>query len=254
MGMTDEPISRRGVLKVTGGIAGAGILGGTALTALTGGAAAQASIDVNISGTEISNDAGHVNYVGLDTNKIIDWENFDVPVKYIGFKHEVALENNNDGWHRLYPAPGEADTDGFVLSAELPDWSNYGDDETVAQYATDVNHGPDGTTGRVKAGVVWEIINDSGEPGEYAEFGYDGSGVQDPAKWASDLSVTQDGKQEQRTVTFRTTLRFYDADKTVIADSDGVGEIQGTNPFTVTVTNEGGTTSDSQSTGSTQAG
>jgi len=250
-------LTRRTALKGLGGAVGTAIVGGAGISAFAGSAAAQASLDTNITGTEISNDAGYVNYVGLNADKVIDWKNFDVPVKYIGFKHEIALENNNEGWHQLYPAPGDADNwddDGFVTSPELPDWSGYGDDEEVTQYATDVNHGTEGTTGRAKAGVEWEIINDTGDPGSYAGFGYDGGGPQDPAQWADDLSVSEDGKQKQRTVTFRTTLRLYDADKNVIDDSNGVGEIRGENAFTVTVTNEDGTTVDSTEDGVTQAG
>lgn len=250
----DSPVlTRRNALKGIGGLAGAGAIG----LAMTGSAAAQASIDVNIKGSKISNDAGHVNYIGVDVSKTIKWSNFDKPVKYIGFKHEIALSSNDEGWHRLYPAPGAADDkqgDGFAVSPELPDWSNFGDDEQVKQYTTDANHYPDGTTGKALAGIEWEVINDTGEPGSYAEFGYDGGGPQDPANWADDVSVSEDGVEKDREVRFKSTLRFYDENKNVIADEDGIGEIEGQDTFVVTVTNEDGTMSGTGESGDSTTG
>lgn len=232
-------MNRRNVLKGLGGTVALAGVGGAGLAAFTGGAAAQASIDISIDGTTISNDRGSVDYVGVDVSKTIEWDGFDVPVKHIGFKHDVATGANSEGWHTLY---------GEKVSPALPDWSNYGDDEAVEEYTTDEPSKPDGTKGRAVAGIVWEVINDTGDPGSYAEFGYDGGGVQDPAQWASDLSVSDDGTSASHQVTMRTTLRFYegtdsDGNYVQITSDDGIPEVSGEGAFTVEVVNEASTTS-----------
>jgi len=253
-------LDRRTVLKTIGGASATAALGGSALLAATTPAAAKAVLNVDISGTTLSNDAGHLNYVGAGVSKVLTWEGFDVPVKYIGFKHEISTDANTDGWHRLYPSPGNADDpDGFAVSPELPDWSGYGDDETVTEYTTDVNDYPEGTTGTIEAGVEWEVINDTGEPGSYPAFGYDGNGPQDPAQWASDLSEGADGASNTSTVTWKSTLRFYeDTDGSggyiQVSDSDGIDQIIGEDTFDVKVTNEIGDTSGSGETGTTSSG
>jgi len=257
---SDRPtIDRRTVLKTATGAGAAALAGGGAFLALTGSAAASATLNVTVGDTQIANDAGHLNYVGVDVDKTITWEGYDVPVKYIGFKHEVAADSNSEGWHQLYPTPGAADDpDGFAVSPELPDWSNYGDDEAVTSYTTDANDYPEGTTGEAVAGVAWEIINDTGEPGSYAGFGYDGGGPQDPAEWASELSEGEDGAVNETTVQFKSTLRFYegieDGDYIQISGDDGIGEVDGEDSFLVTVTNENGTTSGSTEDGTSDSG
>jgi hypothetical protein len=240
-------LTRRNALKGLGSAATVGLLGGGAYFA-TGLGAAQASIDITITDTNISNDRGEVNWVGVDVDKTIQWDGFDVPLKYIGFKHEVSTDANSKGWHTLY---------GERVSPALPDWSNFGDDEAVPLYTTDEANKADGTEGEAFAGIVWEIINDTGEPGSYAAFGYDGGGTQDPAQWASDLSVGTDGGSATHQVTMKTTLNFYksqndDGTYNQITEANGVPGVSGEGSFVVTVTNESGTSSTSE--GGTSAG
>lgn len=231
----DTRHDRRNVLKALGGAAGLGLVGGGAYLAI-GFAAAQASINISITDSQISNDRGEVDWVGVDVDKTIQWDGFDVPVKHIGFKHEVATDANSEGWHTLY---------GEEVSPALPDWSDFGDDEAVPEYTTDEPSKPDGTKGEAQAGIVWEIIND----GTYHDaFGYADGGPQDAAAWASDLSVPDDGQSATHEVRLKTTLRFYsgtdeNGDYVPIPPEDGITEVSGEGRFDVTVTNEAGTTS-----------
>jgi len=254
----DLSISRRGALKATGGALGAAIVGGAGLTAMTGGAAAQASIDVSIDDTAISNDRGELDYVGLDLNKAVTWDGFDIPVHYIGFKHEITLSDGGDtDWHQLYPADGNWAVSDHMVESEW--WDSYGsDDEQVVNYETDVNDKPRGTKGTAEMGFTWEVIND----GTWHDYGYPTGGPQVPAQWADKLSVPgDDAGTKTTTVKFRTTLRFYtddDGDPTtkdpqLIEEDDGMPEIQGMDTFDVTVTNETGTLSGSE-TGSSTSG
>lgn len=256
MSDSERSIDRRSVLKGLGGAAALGTVGTAAFAGTTG---AQASIDMSINDATVTNDRGEVDFVGVDMDKTIAWDGFDTPLKYIGFKHEVATDANKKGWHTLYPKPGNANgPNGDAVSASLPDWSNYGDDESVDSYTTDESEKPDGTKGTATAGIEWEIINGTGDPGQYSGFGYSGGGVQDPAAWASDLSVTGDGQSKTHRVRFRTTLYFYsgkDADGNLVqfTDADGVPSQTGTAAFYVTVTNETAELTGTQSTGNSVA-
>jgi len=241
-----ERLNRRTVLKSIGGAAGTALVGGAGLAALSGGAAAQAGIDMTIDDASVSNDRGEVDYVGVDMSKDIKWDGFDVPVKYIGFKHEIATDANKKGWHTLY---------GEKVSDPLPDWENYGDDEKVVSYTTDESEKPDGTKGHAQAGIVWEIITD----GTAHDYGYEGShGPQTPAEWAGDLTVTEDGATQTHQVRFRTTLYFYegknnDDEYVPVSESDGIPKITGTAAFNVTVSNETAETTNTESTGYSKA-
>jgi len=241
----DSPISRRGVLKATGGVAGAALVGGAGLAAMTGGASAQASFDLNISdAATLSNDEGKLHWVGVDAQKIIEWDGFDVPVEYIRFKHEIALAGETD-WHVLY--------DG--RSGHLNDWSGKddsngwgGDGEYVTEYTGDET---DGTKGRAVADVQWEIISD----GDY-DNGY-GTNVPNPADWTEQMSVKMDGASAQHEIKWRTTLTLYTENsngKAVeITDDDGAQLPQTTERFVVPVNNEEGVpTGDTE--GSSQSG
>jgi hypothetical protein len=241
MSDSDSSLTRRTALKGLGGVTGAALAGGTGLAALTGGAAAQASFDLNITGTTISNDQGDVSYVGVDATKTIAWDGFDVPLRYVGFKHEITIEDSGStDWHTLYEG----------VSGRLTDWSGDGDSDGWGGDGEYVDsHGGDKADylkGTAKADIQWEIINDTGEAGSYPDFGYDGGGVQNPAQWAGRLSVDADGATEKRVVKWKTTLTFYtenDAGERVqVTDDDGVSELTATERFGVTVTNEDGTT------------
>lgn len=234
-------LTRRTALKGIGGVTGAALAGGTGLAALSGGAAAQAAFDLTINGTEISNDQGDVSFVGVNAQKTVAWDGFDVPLRYIGFRHEISIEDGGTtGWHTLYDD----------ISGRLDEWSGEGDSngwggdgEYVASHGGDK---ADYLKGVAKADIQWEVINDTGEPGSYADFGYDGGGVQDPAQWASNLSVDADGATQKRVIKWKTTLTFYTEDdageRVQITDDDGVSELTATERFAVTVTNEEGTT------------
>lgn len=241
---------RRTVLKALGGAATVGVTG----IALTGSGAAQATLDTNITGTKVSNDRGAVDYVGVTVDKTLTWDGFDVPVHYLRFKHEVTLDNStidgNTDWHTLYDK----------RSARLPDWSNYGDDESVVAYETDEDGKPDGTKGEVTAGIAWQIIHD----GQHHDgFGYgagDGSSrPQDAPAWAEQyMTVPSDGVSKDRIVKFRSTVDFYtedvDGNPVQVSSDDGIPRVVGSDGFIVTVTNEGGTTSGSTEDGTSTAG
>lgn len=229
-------LTRRTALKGLGGVTGAALAGGTGLAALSGGAAAQATFDLSIDGTTISNDQGDVSFVGVDAEKTVAWDGFDVPLRYIGFTHEITIEDGGQtDWHTLYD-----DVSGRLDDSE---WSDFGGDgEYVASHGGDK---ADYLEGVAKADIQWEIINDTGDPGSYPDFGYDGGGVQDPAQWASRLSVDADGTTEKRVVKWKTTLTFYteeDGERVQVTDDDGVAQLTATERFGVTVTNEEGTT------------
>jgi hypothetical protein len=244
----DSPVSRRGVLKGAAGISGAALAGGAGLAALTGGAAAAASIDISINGSEYSGDQGLVDYVGVDMSKKIVWKNFDVPVRYIDFKHQITIEDGGDtDWHTLYEG----------RSGRLTDWSGKGDSkgwggdgEFIASHGGDK---ADYLNGDARADVHWAVIVD---PTASDYGGYD-TGTPTPAEWAEKMSVDQDGNTEIRTIKWKTTLEFYtenDNGKAVqVSSDDGVPSVQGTERFNVTVTNQQSNL-ESNGSGSSQAG
>lgn len=253
--MSDHRLNRRSILK---GLAGAGAVagvGGAGFLAATGGAAAAVELDVSIGDTTIANDEGDVDYVAVDVDKVLEWENFDVPLRYIGFRHEITLDDGGDtGWHVLYDN----------MSGRLTDWSSQGDGsdgwggpgEYVGAHSNADHEGNDPeaseyTTGTAYADVSWAIISDGSHPA-----GYDS--VQTPVNWTGRLAEAEDGTTTTHTVRWRTTLTFYtedgDGNAVQVTDADGVPSVQGEDSFDVTVTNEAGGTTGSSETGSSTAG
>lgn len=241
--MTDTPtLDRRNVLKALGGAAGLGMVGGGAYLAVSP-AAAQATIDVSISGTEISNDMGTVDWVGVDVDKTIAWDGFDVPVEYIGFKHEITLDDGGDTpWHVLYDK----------TSDHLDNWSSEGSGSDgwggPGEYVVyrDGDKGVLGLEGKAHADVSWAIISDGSHPS-----GYDS--VQTPVDWTDTLSEPEDGVTTRHVVRFKTTLTFYTAvendngelvPEQITAD-DGIPDVSGEDSFAVDVVNEVSETTDS---------
>jgi len=247
-------LDRRTVLKTIGGASATAALGGSALLAATTPAAASASLNVNIDNTTYSGDQGDLDWVGVDAEKTIKWDGFDVPVHYIGFKHELSTDANKDGWHVLY---GDG-SGGPAISAHLDDWRHKdgghggtwaSDDEYVSSHGGDKG---EYLTGEAHAGVKWEIVND----GTWHDYGYANGGPQTPPEWASDLSESDDGATNTSTITWKTTLSFYTDDggtPVQITGDDGVPEVVGMDDITVTVTNEGGQIT-SSSDGNTTSG
>lgn len=240
-------LSRRTALKGIGGAVGAAVAGGGTFFAMTGGAAASIELSADISGTSYSGDQGDLDWVAVDISKTIDWDGFDVPLRYIGFKHEITLDDGGDTpWYALYDQ----------MSGRLTDWSSDGDGsdgwggpgEYVDPYTGDKE---DGLEGVAHADVQWAIISDGSHPNQY-------DSVQTPVDWTDTLSVGTDGAIETHTVNWKTTLTFYtedgDGNAVQISSDDGVAEVVGETNFDVDVTNEGGETTGSQESGSSTAG
>lgn len=245
--MSDHRLDRRSVLK---GLAGAGAVagvGGAGFLAATGGAAAAIELDASITDTSYSGDQGDVDWVAVEIDKTLNWDGFDVPLRYIGFKHEITLDDGGSTpWHVLYDN----------MSGRLTDWSSEGDGSDgwggPGEYIE--SHGGDKAeylTGVAKADVAWAIISDGSHPAEY-------DSVQTPVDWTGTLSEAQDGATTTHTVRWKTTLTFYTEDSedapVQITPDDGVSEVVGETSFDVTVTNEGGETTGSGESGSSTVG
>jgi len=233
MSGSDRSFDRRSVLKTlgVGGVAAASGVG--ALTLATGPAKAKASLDVNISGTTYSGDQGVVDWVGVDAEKVLQWENYDVPVRAFKVVHEITLRNGTiDGsteWHELYT--GE--------TGLLKDWSGDGynngwggDGEYVVSTSGDKG---DNLNGEVVMDVSWATISNGTHPSDY-------DSVQNPVDWADKLTVDADGATKKRTVAWRTTITYltdaYSDSLEPVKDADGEQSVSGMEEFNVTVTNE----------------
>lgn len=238
--------SRRDLLKAAGGIGAASTLGIGGLAAFTGGAAATAQLDVSINGTSYSGDQGDVDWLGVDIEKVMNWDGFDVPLRYIGFKHEITIEDGGEtDWYVLYDK----------MSARLTDWSSKDDGsdgwggpgEYIASHGGDKG---DYLKGEMHANVQWAIISDGSHPADY-------DSVQDPVDWTANLSVSEDGVTKTRTIKWKTTLTFYtedaDGNAVQVQSDDGVPEVVGGTSFDVAVTNEE-SVSDGSETGSSTVG
>lgn len=244
-------INRRNVLKGLGGTLGVAAIGGTGLLAATGSAAAQAQFDIDLDGTTYTGDQGLVDVVGVDATKTITWENFDVPVRYIRFKHEITIEDGgNTDWHTLYDKRSDRLTDWSSKGSGSDGWGGPG------EYASnDGGDKQDWLNGKAYADVHWAVITD---PADYEPNGAhsEWASVQTPAEWAEQISVDEDGQTKVRTIKWKTTLTFYTENENgkavEIAEDDGVTTVTGTDRFSVTVTNEQSDI-ESSSTGSSSA-
>lgn len=226
--MQDTTYSRRTVLKTAAGATAAATVGGGAILATTGTAAAQS---YSIDNTSVTLDDGQVSYVDVQADSTVSWDGYDVPVKYLEFVAEVRVPHAETGWHELHNG----------VSGELPDgWSGDGDSEGYGgpgEYV--VSYG--GTHGEVHTNVDWRVI------------GTEGKSVETPLDAADTLAVPGDGDTTTFTVQKRSTVRFLDASQSVIPDSEGVSESVETATFDVTVTNQPSQTG-GQSAGSSQVG
>lgn len=243
-------IDRRTVLKTAGGAAATLTVGGAGFAALSGSAAATAVLDVSIADTSYSGDQGLVDWLGVEVDKTLQWDGFDVPLRYIGFKHEITLDN----------ATAERDTPYHVLyddmSGRLSDWSTQGSGsdgwggpgEYIASHNGDK---ADYLKGEAHADIKWAIISNGGHPSDWAS-------VQTPVDWTDILSVDSDGATDGDTVKWRSTLTFYtedgDGNPVQVAEDDGVPSVTGEDTFVVDVTNEESDTSGSTEDGTSTAG
>ena len=242
MSDSERSIDRRTVLK---GVGGAAILGTVGTAAFAGSGAAQASMDVDVSGTEYSGDQGQVNWFGVNVGKKLTWDGFDVPVRYLGIKHEVTIENDTTDtdtpWHTLYDKRTDRLTEWSSKGSGSDGWGGPG--EFIASHGGDK---ADYLRGDARMDAKWAIISDGSHPSDY-------DSVQTPVDWTDALSVEADGATKKRVLRWKTTITFYtegtEGNPVEISDDDGVAQIQGTDRIGITVTNEGGTTGGS-STGS----
>ena len=259
MSDSERSIDRRSVLK---GLGGAAVLGTVGTAAFAGSGAAQSSIDVSITGAEIKNDAGDVDWIGVEAEKTIKWDGFDVPVDYIAFKHEITIEDGGETeWHTLYDNNHEiAHGSWKTPDPNLLNWSGEngsdgwgGAGEYVSEY-TSSDDDLNGTKGTAHANIKWAVI-DEGQEADDAERWYS---VQEAAPWAERLSVDKDGKQTKHVLKWKTTLTYYtdayDTDTPAkIKPDDGDPTATGTERFGITVTNEAATTGETNSNGSATA-
>jgi hypothetical protein len=246
--MRDTPqLDRRNVLKGLGSAAALAGVGGAGFLAATGGAAAAVELNASISDTSYSGDQGDVDYVAVEIDKTINWDGFDVPLRYIGFRHEITLDDGGSTpWHVLYDQ----------RSGRLTDWSSEGNGgdgwggpgEYIESHGGDKG---DYLKGTAKADVAWAIISDGSHSAEY-------DSVQTPVDWTATLSEGDDGATTTHTVRWKTTLTFYtedsNGDPVQITGDDGVSEVTGETSFAVTVTNEGGELTGSEESGNSTAG
>lgn len=240
--MSDHQLDRRTALKGLGTLAAVGA-GAGGLAALTGGAAAAIQLDASISDTSYSGDQGDVDYVAVDIDKTINWDGFDEPLRYIGFRHEITLDDGGSTpWHVLYDQRSDRLTDWSSQGSGGDGWGGPG--EYIDSHGGDK---ADYLKGTAKADVSWAIISDGSHPS-----GYDS--VQTPVDWTATLSEGGDGVTTTHTVRWKTTLTFYtedsNGDPVQIDPNDGVAEVVGQTTFDVTVTNEAGETDGSGESGS----
>jgi len=236
-------LDRRTVLKGLGGAATVGAVGGGSLV-LTGGAAAQAQFDATITDTTLSNDQGDLDWLGVSLDKTISWDGFDVPVAYIGFTHDITIQDSGSTpWHTLYDMVSDKLTNWSSKGSGSDGWGGPG--EYVSTYTGDKS--VDGLKGEAHADVKWAVISDGSHPSGYES-------VQTPVDWTSRLSAGEDGTTESNTLKWRTTLTFYEDNSgspSQIAESDGVPEVEATETFDVAVTNEDSSITSTSSGGST---
>lgn len=244
-------MERRSVLKTIGGIGIAGSIG-LGATTFTGGAAASSS-SLNIKGSTLSNDDGDVTQVGVSIDHTASWDGFDEAVDAVAYR-DVIKAVNGDGSirasHVLYD-----NTDAPVL---LDNWSSDGSGDDGWGGPGEHTSGP-GTSGDVNATLDWTVLAENPsnasksveKPGDIDAFGLDNG---------------EDGTDKNVKLRYVKQVSFYATDSSGSYTSDDgsttlalMGGDDGTRrrttsegDFTVTVTNEGATTS-SGGTGSSSA-
>lgn len=240
-------IGRRTALK---GVAafGAAAVGGMALTQ---NATAQASGSLSIGNSGVSTDGGDLTEVNLNLDHEVTWDGFDQPVEAAEYRDVVRVYDANGNKLGATVLRDETDTPKMLAG-----WSGNGDSDGWGGDG-EYTSGP-GTQGYVHADVLWTILADEpsnatnpvpqGAPGDIDSFGLD--------------NETDDSTREY-TVELIKIVKLYTTDSsgsytaddgTTVAlmggDDGTVGTVKSTGTFTVSVTNEGATTSGTGSGGS----
>jgi|GEM_PF-1407915 len=244
-------MERRSVLKTIGGIGITGAIG-LGATAFSGGAAASSS-SLNIKGTALSNDDGDVTQVSVSVDHTASWDGFDEAVDAVAYR-DVIKQINGDGsvgaTHVLYDI-----TDAPVL---LDNWSSDGSGSDGWGGPGEHTSGP-GTNGDVNATIDWTVLAEDPSsaaqsvetPGDIDDFGLDngddGTDKTVKLRYVKQVSFyAEDSGGSYTSDDGSTTLALMGGDDGTRRRTTSEGD------FTVTVTNEGATTS-SGGTGSSSA-
>lgn len=218
-------LSRRSILKGLTGAGATGLLGGAALFAASGPAAASS---YSITGSSAELDDGQLSYVDVDVAGNLTWDGFDTPVKYLRFVAEITIDDGGSTpWHTLADSTSDALPDGWSGNGDSDGWGGAG--EYVISYGGDT----EGTQGEVHTDAQWRVIGDTGKS------------IETPAPWQDNLSVDTDGNQQTFTLNKRNTVYFLDTDKNQIGHDLGGpenGAVRSVTSFDVTVTNQASTT------------
>lgn len=258
-----EHLNRRTALKGIAGAAGLAVAGGAGLWALTGPSVAAS---VNINGTTVEVDDGHLSFVDLDLEHYFAvWDGFDVPVAAVAFE-DILEVASVEGAHTLFD---QREAAAPVLLSEISTQGEGGDgwggpgeyastfDTGTAPDTTVVNQpdvdGPaEATAGWVHADVFWRLITD--------DAGDSGHSIEDPAVHGDggdigSLDSEIDGETETHLMALRKRVHLYQsepngqdgvttdrAEATVYpmtAGEDGtIAFVEGLPKFEVAVTNE----------------
>lgn len=245
-------MQRRTLLKGGAGALATATIGGTALTALTGGAGAATSDNFAISDTSVTTTDGTIEFVDVSATHKVVWTGFDVPVAAVAWKDTLVK-----------PADGTSHVlhDGTGSPVRIADFSTQGSGSDgwggSGEYASENPDSYTAATGPTKEGFVhadiaWTVLGDG--DGTHAA-----QSIESPASLdAFGIEQPTDGETKTTTLEYRKELHFYREDGSgglvEMGSEDGtIAVAEGVATFDVSVTNEASSSSTSGD-GSSTAG
>jgi len=228
--MVGKPdVDRRTVLKSLGGAVGVGLVGGTGMMALSGGASATAGSSID-NPTAVSSDDGKITYVAVQTTGRLTWDGFDKAAKKARMKIWVKYKRDGSVFKDYYIH----DTKKFDLTQSK--WGSNGDETSLSG-----DHEA-GQEGYIASDVDWGIAQ-KGRQHVYDNVHQDDYPLpNDPAK-TQPLYATDDGSSKETRVILEAEYRLYDADGNELTNTEGYPDRPThSSDFKVTVNNEASTT------------
>lgn len=245
-------IDRRTVLKGLGGLATVGAVGVGGMTLTGSGMAASSSLDIS-DPSAVTTDDGNIKRVTLNLSHSVSWDGFDKPVDAVAWKDTLTVRPKSDNpvTHTVYDntqspvllenfsSKGDG-SDGWGGSGE---WAEYQE----GQHAKE--------SGEVHADIDWNVIVDPRYAGPQSvedPYEIDGNSVIEP---------TTDGETLKSGIEYKKALYFYTTDRSKVrTDSgeksvglltgDGVKKVEkASDTFTLTVTNQDSTATNTGSGG-----
>jgi len=224
--MVGKPdVDRRTVLKSLGGVAGASLVGGAGMMALSGGASATAGGTID-NPSPVTSDDGEITYVATQTTGRLNWDGFDEPAKYAQMLLRVKYKRNGN----VFANYDIHNTGKFGLDQ---DWGGKGEETNL------VGDHEAGQKGHIASDADWGIAQANRESLYNGGYGLPNN----PAP-TDPLEAETDGGQVRTSVILESEYRLFDSNGSELTGTKGYPDrpVFSEN-FVVEVNNQEATTS-----------